>query len=224
MEFLSSSLQRARRASQLAGFMQPLTRITTFLFGLALLLAGVTGCGRATTVVAAGPDVDHPTHEMAYGPAIEPEHYHGTESADHHPTEAEHHHDHEVDDEQAEMQHMLSHLDGPSRHTGPHGEVSAAERRLYLTPGGRYTAADIEANGSLLPSQRFRHVRVEHHIHTQPFDRLCPITRTRANPSFTWVVAGKAYQFCCPPCIDEFVRQAKEHPRSIHPPDFYVKH
>jgi hypothetical protein len=215
MEFLSSSLQRARRESQLVGFMQHLTRITTFLFGLALLLAGVTGCGRATNVAAAGPDVDHPTHEMAYGPAIEP--------ADHHASEPEHHHDHEGDDEQAEMRQMLSHLDGPSRHAGPHGEVSAAERRLYLTPGCRYTAADIEVNGPLLPSQRFRHVRVEHHIHTQPFDRLCPITRTRANPAFTWIVAGKAYQFCCPPCIDEFVHQAKVHPRTIHPPDFYVK-
>ena len=51
-----------------------------------------------------------------------------------------------------------------------------------------------------------------------------PITGTRASPRFTWIVGGKAYQFCCPPCVEEFVRQAKGRPRTIHPPEYYVKH
>ncbi len=38
---------------------------------------------------------------------------------------------------------------------------------------------------------------------------------TKANPVFSWVIGGKTFEFCCPPCVDEFVRMAKESPDDI---------
>ena len=38
-----------------------------------------------------------------------------------------------------------------------------------------------------------------------------------------WVVGGKEYQFCCPPCADVFVRNAKEKPDELKPPEEYVQ-
>jgi YHS domain-containing protein len=52
---------------------------------------------------------------------------------------------------------------------------------------------------------------------------ICPITRTRANARFAWVIGGRRYLFCCPPCIDEFVQQAKAAPASLRPPEAYVQ-
>ncbi|NDG64303.1 MAG: YHS domain-containing protein [Planctomycetes bacterium] len=54
-------------------------------------------------------------------------------------------------------------------------------------------------------------------------DLTCPITMTKANPNFTWIVAGKTYAFCCPPCIDEFVLMAKTNPSAIKDPEEYRK-
>jgi YHS domain-containing protein len=107
------------------------------------------------------------------------------------------------------------------RMTGPVG--SSKERELYLTPGGIYTAADIKANGNQLPTQKFRGVRVNHDLKPKPGDRICPITLTKANPGYTWVVGGKAYLFCCPPCVEEFVTTAKTDPAGIKAPEEYVK-
>jgi YHS domain-containing protein len=53
--------------------------------------------------------------------------------------------------------------------------------------------------------------------------RLCPISGTEANPKFAWVIGGKRYAFCCPPCVEEFLRQAKTKPQSIQAPEKYVK-
>lgn len=97
------------------------------------------------------------------------------------------------------------------------------EEALYLTPGGKYTAADIEANGRTTASSKFRGVPSRHDAKTRPGDRLCPISTTKANPKFTWIIGGQAYQFCCPPCVDEFVRLAKESPDEIKNPSEYVK-
>jgi hypothetical protein len=36
-------------------------------------------------------------------------------------------------------------------------------------------------------------------------------------------VGGKQYMFCCPPCIDEFVKLAKEHPEQVRDPAGYVQ-
>jgi hypothetical protein len=95
-------------------------------------------------------------------------------------------------------------------------------RKIHLEPGGKYTLADIKANGRTIPSQKYRGFRARHDFNPEPGDRLCPVTRTKANPDCTWTVGGMVYQFCCPPCIDEFVLLAKERPEDVQLPDAYV--
>lgn len=97
------------------------------------------------------------------------------------------------------------------------------ERQLYLTPGGLYTDADIVANGRRTASERFRAFKSSHDMHPQPGDNICPITLTKANPDCTWIIGGKTYEFCCPPCVDEFLQLAKENPAAIGDPATYVK-
>jgi YHS domain-containing protein len=97
------------------------------------------------------------------------------------------------------------------------------ERRLYLTAGGKYTAEDIKANGNRTASEAFKGVKAEHDLKPKAGDPICPITLTKANPSFSWVVGGKKYEFCCPPCVDEFVALAKEKPDEVKEPEFYRK-
>lgn len=97
------------------------------------------------------------------------------------------------------------------------------ETQLYLTPAGLYTQADIEANGSVTASQKFKGLRASHDLKPQTGDPLCPITLTKANAQFTWVVAGKEYQFCCPPCVDEFVALAKAGGPIGEPEEFVQK-
>lgn len=97
------------------------------------------------------------------------------------------------------------------------------ERKLYLTPGGKYTEADIKANGNQVASEKFKGKMASHDLKPQAGDKICPITLTKANPKFTWIVGGKEYQFCCPPCVDEFVQTAKDHPEKIKEPQDYVQ-
>lgn len=97
------------------------------------------------------------------------------------------------------------------------------ELALYLTPGGIYTEADIKANGGVTASQKFKGVMSSHDMNPKPGDRICPVTLTKANAKFTWVVAGKSYEFCCPPCVDEFLKTAKENPSELKNPEDYVK-
>lgn len=110
-------------------------------------------------------------------------------------------------------------------HAVPYVQASpeAQERSLYLTPGGAYTEADIRANGTEPPLEKYRGIISSHDLNPQKGDYLCPITKTKANSKFSWVIGGKTYYFCCPPCIEEFVKQAKEHPESILPPEAYIK-
>ena len=98
-----------------------------------------------------------------------------------------------------------------------------AERQLYLTAGGKYTEADIAANGKMTASQKFKGQMSAHNLRPQPGDKICPITTTKANPKFSWIVGGKSYEFCCPPCVDEFVKTAKLQPEEIMDPEEYVK-
>lgn len=97
-----------------------------------------------------------------------------------------------------------------------------AEVALFLTPGGLYTDADIEANGRMTGSQKFKGLRAKHDVKPQPGDKLCPISMTKANPQFSWVIGGKTYEFCCPPCVEEFLSQAKAG-EEIGEPEDYVK-
>jgi hypothetical protein len=111
----------------------------------------------------------------------------------------------------------------PEHASMPKAVASSKAKRLYLTPGGKYTDADIQANGSKTPRQKYGDAMTEHDAHPRPGDKVCPISQTKANPKFTWVVGGKTYEFCCTPCIDEFVRTAKEKPEQIKEPDDYVQ-
>ena len=98
-----------------------------------------------------------------------------------------------------------------------------ASRELFLTSGGTYTAADIVANGNQTANQKFRNFTPSHDLKPKVGDKICPITLTKANPQCTWVVDGKTYEFCCPPCVEEFVKLAKEKPEEIKAPSEYVK-
>ncbi len=108
---------------------------------------------------------------------------------------------------------------------GDHGMPSkvadAEEQKLYLTPGGKYTDADIKANGGVTASAKFKGLKAEHDLKPKTGEKICPVTLTKANPRFSWVIDGKTYEFCCPPCVDEFVALAKENPAKIEPPEFY---
>lgn len=107
----------------------------------------------------------------------------------------------------------------------PIGIGGADEKELYLKPGGIYTEADIKANGNMTASQKFKTFKARHDLKPKPGDKICPITLTKANPQCTWIVASKTYEFCCPPCVDEFVTQAKdpETAKEIKEPGHYVK-
>jgi YHS domain-containing protein len=105
----------------------------------------------------------------------------------------------------------------------PAGAEPDDERRLYLTPGGKYTAEDIKANGNMTASAKFKGLKPNHDLKPKSGDKICPITLTKANPQYTWVIGGKTYEFCCPPCVQEFVTLAKEMPQDIKEPEYYRK-
>lgn len=105
----------------------------------------------------------------------------------------------------------------------PEKLAEGEEKELYLTPGGRYTTADIAANGNMTASQKFKGIKSAHDMNPKVGDRICPITETKANPKFTWVVDGKSYEFCCPPCVDEFLKTAKSSEEPLSDPESFVK-
>lgn len=114
--------------------------------------------------------------------------------------------------------HAADHAAGPAM---PAKVQDAAERQLYLEPGGLYTAADIEANGGRTASEKFAGFRAQHDFNPQPGEAICPVTRTKANLTCDWIIGGKRYTFCCPPCIDEFLDLAKQQPEQVQPPEHY---
>lgn len=93
---------------------------------------------------------------------------------------------------------------------------------LYLRPGGRYTAADVRANGNTAP-RKFKGFRTTHDLNPRPGDRVCPVTRAKADARCAWVVGGETYLFCCPPCVDEFVSMAKVRPEEVREARAYVQ-
>lgn len=105
----------------------------------------------------------------------------------------------------------------------PGDAADEAERKLFLTPGGLYTQADIEANGGVVASLKFKGLKAQHDLSPKAGDRICPISMTKANPIFSWVIGGKSYSFCCPPCVEEFLALAKTKPDEVKPPEHYVK-
>ena len=111
--------------------------------------------------------------------------------------------------------------------TNPPPDAAAAERAagaevaLYTTPGGKYREADIRANGGVAASRKYRGQRTAHDDRPAAGDRVCPVSRSRADARFVWLIDGKEYRFCCPPCIDEFVTAAKERPDEVQEPNSY---
>lgn len=101
------------------------------------------------------------------------------------------------------------------------GEAEA--KRLFQTPGGVYNAADIVANGNITAAEKYRGMMAKHNMNPAPGAKICPITNTAADKRFIWTVGGKRYEFCCTPCIEEFVRKAKQQPDTILAPEKYVK-
>lgn len=116
------------------------------------------------------------------------------------------------------------HSPEPSSHDAmPAKRTDTAAQKLFSTPGGLYTDADIRMNGPKLPEEKYKGIKSKHDADAKPGDPICPISETLANPQFTWVVGGKTYEFCCTPCIEEFVSTAKEKPEGIKPPEAYRK-
>lgn len=105
----------------------------------------------------------------------------------------------------------------------PAGVTGEEEQKLYFTAGGKYTEADIKANGTLTAGAKFKGFMSKHDMNPKPGELICPVTFTKANPKVEWQVNGKKYLFCCPPCVDEFVRMAKEEPDSVLEPGDYIK-
>ena len=99
----------------------------------------------------------------------------------------------------------------------------AEQRSLFLTPGGKYGRADIEANGNTTAARKFVGREAEHALAPSKAGWLCPVASARSEPGVSWIVGGQDYRFCCSPCVDEFVRLAKEQPERIKPPDAYRK-
>lgn len=111
---------------------------------------------------------------------------------------------------------------GHGDHHGDSTTAAEVERKLVLKPGGRYLQSDIDAAKGDSPSMKYKNVESAHTTLLAPGDPLCPVTRLRADSRLTWVVGGKTYQFCCPPCIVEFVALAKEHPDELVLPEDLV--
>jgi YHS domain-containing protein len=99
----------------------------------------------------------------------------------------------------------------------------ARERDLFLKPGGIYTTADIAANGNTIPSLKYKGISWEHADDLKSGDKICPITVNKADPKCTWIVNGKTYEFCCTPCLDKFVKWAKQDPTKIKAPEDYIQ-
>jgi hypothetical protein len=106
-------------------------------------------------------------------------------------------------------------------HAEPAKVDTDKEKAIFLSPGGKYTPADIRANGNLIPSQKYG--VADWHMGDEPKagDKICPVTASKADPRCTWVIDGKKYEFCCPPCIGKFVKRAKDDPKDIKEPEDY---
>jgi YHS domain-containing protein len=113
--------------------------------------------------------------------------------------------------------------EGSSHEAMPAKRPEDEADKLFTTAGGLYTDADIKANGTRTPGEKYKGIRAKHDTEPKPGDKICPISETLANPQFTWVIGGKTYEFCCTPCIEEFVAAAKEKPSTVQPPDSYRK-
>lgn len=115
------------------------------------------------------------------------------------------------------------HTDSAMASSNTTGKPTDREIALFLTPGGIYTAADIEKNGRVVPSVKFQGASWSHDDDLKKGDKICPVTDNKADAQCVWYVNGKKYEFCCPPCLEKFVGWAKNQPAKIKDPEAYVK-
>lgn len=94
---------------------------------------------------------------------------------------------------------------------------------LALKPGGIYTAADIKANGNTTPAEKYKGKKLGHgEDDPKPGDKICPISKSKANPDCVWIIQGQTYEFCCLPCVDQFIRLAHNNPAKVKDAKEYV--
>ena len=105
----------------------------------------------------------------------------------------------------------------------PAAVTGSEEQQLYFSAAGKYSEADIQANGPLSAGGKFRGFMSKHDMSPKPGEYICPVTFTKADPKIQWQVNGKKYLFCCAPCVDEFVRMAKEEPESLLEPEEFIQ-
>jgi hypothetical protein len=111
-----------------------------------------------------------------------------------------------------------------SRPAAEHAALVAAEQeRIYRTPGGRYTEADIQSAGRRSAVEQYRAYRGHRLVPARAGEPVCPVTRMKADNTLTWTVSGRQYRFCCPGCIDEFVIAARDRPEEIKTPEAYKR-
>ncbi|MDX1930805.1 MAG: hypothetical protein SFV81_30050 [Pirellulaceae bacterium] len=100
----------------------------------------------------------------------------------------------------------------------PAGVPTGAEQNLYLTPGGKYTLADIQANGNMVASKKFKGQMSAHDMNPQKGDRICPVTLTKANPKFTWIINASPTNSVAHPASMNSCASPKNHPINLKIP------
>jgi hypothetical protein len=53
-------------------------------------------------------------------------------------------------------------------------------------------------------------------------DKVCPITKKRADAECIWVINGQRYEFCCPPCIGRLLQKARDEPSVVKKASEYL--
>jgi hypothetical protein len=99
---------------------------------------------------------------------------------------------------------------------------AALLKEMYLKPGGIYTLADVKANGNTVPEEKFKGKTWEHADDLKVGDKVCPVTKNKAETECAWIVQGQTYEFCCPPCLDKFIGWAHHQPEKIKDTKEYV--
>ncbi len=112
-------------------------------------------------------------------------------------------------------------VDG-KRYVGDVTYTAPKASALYLKPGGIYTMADVKANGATTPTEKLKGIRWLHGKDLQPGDRICPVTDQKAQKECAWIVQGQRYEFCCPPCLDNFIEWAHFEPGKVKKADDYI--
>ena len=105
------------------------------------------------------------------------------------------------------------------------GDVTYTPKKVSLstTPGGIYTAEDIKANKNVTPNEKYKGRNFHDGAKAKVGDFICPHTKEKANPECVWTIQGQSYQFCCTPCIGQFLKLAHNDWTKVKDAKEYVK-